>query len=55
MSLTIRCSPCAVPGSCAVTDVPKMTEAGDPGGVTCTTRKVSLVAKSASSRQPSAV
>ncbi|MEV6449528.1 hypothetical protein [Amycolatopsis sp. NPDC051716] len=45
----------AEPGAWDVTDVPKMTDAGDPGGVTCTTRKFSSVATSASSRQPSAV
>jgi hypothetical protein len=38
-----------------VTDVPKMTDVGEPGGVTCTTRKFASVAMSASSRQPNDV
>ena len=36
-----------------VTPVPKMIAQAEPGGVSCTTRKSGLVAKSASSRQPS--
>ena len=44
----------AEPGAASVTPVPKITEAGDPGGVIWTTRKVSSTTKSASSRHPSA-
>jgi hypothetical protein len=36
----------------AVIPVPKWIEAGEPGGVNCTTRKLSLTGKSASNRQP---
>jgi hypothetical protein len=50
-----RCSPRAEPGACSVTDLPKMTDVGEPGGVTCTTRKESSGATSASSLQPSPV
>ena len=55
MSLTTSCRPPAEPGSAVVMPVPKMTEHGEPGGVSCTTRKFSAPAKSASSRQPSAL
>ncbi len=33
MSSTIRCRPSALPGSAFVTPLPKMIDAGDPGGV----------------------
>ena len=44
--------PCSLP--LATIGVPKMTDAGEPGGVTCTTRKSSFT-MSASSRQPNAL
>ena len=40
------------PGAAFVRPVPKITEAGEPGGVTWITRNFASVAKSASSRQP---
>jgi hypothetical protein len=52
MSLTVSCRPWADPGPAELTPVPKMIEQADPGGVSCTTRKSALAAKSASSRQP---
>ena len=55
MSVTTRCSPSAEPGAVEVTPVPKMTEHGEPGGVSCTTRKSAPAAKSASSGHPSAL
>jgi hypothetical protein len=55
MSETESWTPCAEPGTAVVSPVPKMTEHADPGGVICTTRKSALVAKSASSRHPSAL
>ena len=44
--------PCAKPGTADVIPWPKMIEHGQLGGVNCTTRNWSFVAKSASSRQP---
>ena len=41
----------AEPGAAGVT-LPKWIEAGEPGGVNCTTRNASPTEKSASSRQP---
>ena len=41
------------PGSADVTPLPKWIEHGEPGGVNWTTRNVSPLTKSASSRHPS--
>ena len=54
MSFATSCRPSAEPGVAEVIPVPKMIAQADPGGVSCTTRKSGLVAKSASSRQPRA-
>ena len=45
--------PCVEPGVLAVTPLPKMIDAGEPGGVSCTTRKPSSPGTSASNRKPS--
>ncbi len=37
-SLTVSIRSCTEPGAIVVTPVLKMTEAGEPGGVNCTTR-----------------
>ena len=44
--------PWTEPGAAFVKPLPKKTEHGEPGGVSCTTRQSSAVAKSASSRHP---
>ncbi len=43
---------CRPPRAADVILWPKMIEHGEPGGVNCTTRNCSLLAKSASSRHP---
>jgi hypothetical protein len=53
ISVMTSCRPSADPAAAEVIPVPKMTEQGEPGGVSGTTRKSGPEVKSVSSRQPS--
>ncbi|KDN82302.1 hypothetical protein KCH_59370 [Kitasatospora cheerisanensis KCTC 2395] len=51
-SSTIRCTPRSEPGAASVTPLPMISDAAEPGGVRCTTRKPPSPEKSTSSRNP---
>ena len=52
MSDTTTYNPCTESGVAVVIPLPNLMEHGEAGGVICTTRESSPVAKSASSRHP---